>query len=85
VCESRHLWQDAAKLYQSALELDALNEELYRDLIVCQQELGDYSEAVQTYRRCRELLTRFLGVPPNSETLAIYHSVRARACADAFE
>jgi DNA-binding SARP family transcriptional activator len=52
--------------------------------MVCHQQLGDYSEALQAYRRCRELLTRFLGIPPNSKTLALYHSVRERACADVF-
>ncbi len=29
--------------------------------------------------RCRELLTRFLGIPPNVKTQALYHSVRERA------
>jgi two-component SAPR family response regulator len=83
MCESRRLWQDAAKLYQSALELDSLNEDLYRGLMVCHQELGDHSEALQAYRRCRELLTRLLGVPPNAKTEALYHSVRERASATA--
>ena len=83
MCESRRLWQDAANLYQSALELDSLNEDLYRGLMVCHQELGDHSEALQAYWRCRELLTRFLGVPPNAKTEALYHSVRERASAAA--
>jgi DNA-binding SARP family transcriptional activator len=79
VYESRSLWQEAAKLYQYGLELDSLNEDLYRGLMVCHRELGDHSEALQAYRRCRELLTRFLGIPPNAKTQAIYHSVRERA------
>lgn len=83
MCESRRLWQDAANLYRSALELDSLNEDLYRGLMVCHQELGDHSEALQAYWRCRELLTRFLGVPPNAKTEALYHSVRERASATA--
>src|ERR1700686_5357956 len=61
------------------IELDSLNEGLYRGLMLCHQELGDHSEALQAYRRCRELLTRFLGIPPNAKTQALYHSVRARA------
>jgi DNA-binding SARP family transcriptional activator len=48
-------------------------------LMLCHQQLGDHSEALQAYRRCRELLTRLLGVPPNSKTQALYHSVRERA------
>jgi DNA-binding SARP family transcriptional activator len=47
--------------------------------MLCHQELGDHSEALQAYRRCRELLTRFLGISPNAKTQALYHSVRERA------
>jgi DNA-binding SARP family transcriptional activator len=48
-------------------------------LMRCHQELGDHSDALQAYRRCRELLTRFLGIPPNAKTQALFHSVRERA------
>src|ERR1700678_970032 len=83
-CEHARRWEDAANLYRSAIELDSLNEGLYRGLMLCHQELGDHSDALHAYRRCRELLTRFLGVPPNAKTQALYHSVRERAaCATA--
>jgi DNA-binding SARP family transcriptional activator len=77
--ESRNLWREAATVYQSGLELDSLSEDLYRGLMVCHRELGDHSEALHAYRRCRELLTKFLGVPPNAKTQAVYFSVRERA------
>jgi LuxR family transcriptional regulator, maltose regulon positive regulatory protein len=77
--ERARRWEDAVNLYRSAIELDSLNEDLYRGLMRCHQELGDHSEALQAYRRCRELLTRFLGIPPNAKTQALYHSVRERA------
>src|SRR4029077_4672280 len=77
--ERARRWEDAADLYRSGIELDSLNEGLYRGLILCHQKLGDHSEALQAYRRCRELLTRFLGIPPNAKTQALYHSVRERA------
>ena len=78
-CEHACRWEDAANLYRSGIELDSLNEGLYRGLMLCHQELGDHSEALQAYRRCRELLTRFLGIPPNAKTQALYHSVREHA------
>jgi LuxR family maltose regulon positive regulatory protein len=78
-CERERRWEDAGNLYQSGIELDSLNEGLYRGLMLCHQELGDHSEALQIYRRCRELLTRFLGISPNAKTQALYHSVRERA------
>jgi LuxR family maltose regulon positive regulatory protein len=78
-CEHASRWEDAAILYRSGIELDSLNEGLYRGLMLCHQQLGDHSEALQAYRRCRELLTRVLGIPPNAKTQALYHSVRERA------
>jgi LuxR family transcriptional regulator, maltose regulon positive regulatory protein len=78
-CEHARRWEDAATLYRFGIEIDSLNEGLYRGLMLCHQELGDHSEALQAYRRCRELLTRFLGIPPNAKTQALYHSVRERA------
>jgi LuxR family transcriptional regulator, maltose regulon positive regulatory protein len=78
-CEHARRWEDAANLYRSGIELDSLDEGLYRGLMLCHQELGDHSEALQAYRRCRELLTRFLGIPPNAKTQALYLSVRERA------
>ena len=75
---ARH-WQDAAHLYQFGIELDCLNESLYRALMRCHQELGNHSEALQAYRRCRDLLNRCLGVMPNARTESLHLSVRARA------
>ena len=81
-CERARRWQDAANLYRSAIEFDSLNEGLYRGLMLCHQELGDHSEALHAYRRCSELLTRFLGIPPNAKTQALFHSVRERAAGE---
>jgi two-component SAPR family response regulator len=78
-CEHARRWEDAANLYGSAIEIDSLNEGLYRGLMLCHQQLGDHSEALQAYGRCRESLEHFLGVPPNEKTQALYHSVRERA------
>src|SRR5882757_5817814 len=78
-CEHARRWEDAANLYQYGIDLDSLNESLYRGLMLCHQQLGDHSEALQAYGRCRELLTRFLGIPPNAKTQALYHSVRESA------
>jgi LuxR family maltose regulon positive regulatory protein len=78
-CEHARRWEAAANLYRDGIELDSLNEGLYRGLMLCHQQLGDHSEALHAYRRCRELLTRFLGIAPNAKTQALYHSVRELA------
>jgi LuxR family maltose regulon positive regulatory protein len=53
-CERGCRWEDAANLYRSGIELDSLNEGLYRGLMLCHQELGDHSEArvADTLPRC---------------------------------
>jgi GAF domain-containing protein len=34
-CEHARRWEDAADLYQAAIEIDSLNEGLYRGLMLC--------------------------------------------------
>jgi len=81
--ESRRSWHEAVRVYQGGLELDSLAEDLYRGLMICYRELGDHSEALQVYRRCRELLNRFLGLAPSAKTQAIYQSVMQSAASSA--
>lgn len=74
--EVRGDWQRAADLYQQALEIDPLAEEVYRRLMGCQQRTGQRVEAIHTYRRCREQLVAGLGVPPSEETERLYRTLR---------
>jgi LuxR family maltose regulon positive regulatory protein len=76
VYENRRLWEEAANVYQAGIELDGMAEDLYRGLMICHRELGEHTEALQVYRRCREFLIKVLGMQPNPKTQAIYHSVR---------
>jgi LuxR family transcriptional regulator, maltose regulon positive regulatory protein len=76
VYENRRLWEEAANVYQVGIELDGMAEDLYRGLMICHRELGEHTEVLQVYRRCREFLIKVLGVQPNPKTEAIYHSVR---------
>ena len=68
--------QRAGDLYQQALEIDPLAEEVYRRLMGCQQKTGQRAEAIHTYRRCREQLFAALGVPPSEETERLYRTLR---------
>jgi two-component SAPR family response regulator len=81
--ESQRLWQQAAAVYQTGIELDGLAEDLYRGLMVCYRALGDHTEALQVYRRYRELLIGVLGVHPNAKTQAIYHNIKQDLVANA--
>ena len=77
--EARGQWQQAVAAYQLGIEADSLAEDLHRGLIMCHQELGDHVGALSAYRRCRELLTRILGIQPSAKTLELYQRVRHAA------
>ena len=70
-------WSEAVGLYERALELDNLAEGFYRGLMLCHRELGQAAAALQTYRRCRELLSVVLGLAPSAETEAVRRSLDA--------
>jgi LuxR family transcriptional regulator, maltose regulon positive regulatory protein len=78
-CERRQQWESAIELYQLGIEIDSMNENLYRALMHCHQELGNHSEALRAYQRCRDLLSRCLGVAPSDRTETLYLTVRQRA------
>ena len=73
--EARGEWDQAAVLFSRALELDNLAEPLYRRLMVCYRELGEPAEALNAYRRCREMLSIVLGVKPSPETETVRASL----------
>jgi ATP/maltotriose-dependent transcriptional regulator MalT/DNA-binding SARP family transcriptional activator len=68
---------DAVAIYQRALELDNLAEDLYRQLMVCLRDQGERAAALQVYRRCRELLSVVLGMKPSPETESVRRSLDA--------
>ena len=69
--EAQGQWEHAIPLYSRALELDNLAEGLYRRLMVAYREYGEPAEALNVYRRCREMLSIVLNTKPSSETEAI--------------
>jgi LuxR family transcriptional regulator, maltose regulon positive regulatory protein len=76
--EAREAPQRAELTYRRGMELDAAAESLYRLLIAVQAKRGRYSEALQTYQQCRQMLASTLGVEPSSETQALYRAILAK-------
>lgn len=74
--EHKQRWDEAIAIYERGLALDNLAEEIYRRLMVCYRERGDHAQALEVYRRCRELLSVVLGIQPSSETQAIGRTLR---------
>lgn len=69
--EADKQWKQAIALYSQALELDNLAEGLYRRLMLAYRENGEPAEAVNVYRRCRDMLSIVLGAKPSPETEAV--------------
>lgn len=73
--EHRGDWTAAIALYRRGLEVDNLAESFYRGLMRSLVAHGEQAEALNAYRRCRELLSIVLGVKPASETERLYHQI----------
>jgi DNA-binding SARP family transcriptional activator len=77
-CERVGRQEAAIELYRTALEQDNLAEELYQRLIECHLTRGQNAEALNAYRRCRELLSIVLGLKPSARTDALVARVAGR-------
>jgi DNA-binding response OmpR family regulator len=69
--EQHREWDQAAALYARALELDNLAESIYRRLMICYRQLREPVEALNVYRRCRDMLSIVLNAKPSAETEAV--------------
>jgi DNA-binding SARP family transcriptional activator len=54
--------------YRRALELEPAAEEIYQCLMRCHLEQDEPSQALETYRRCRQMLSVVLGIAPSPQT-----------------
>jgi DNA-binding SARP family transcriptional activator len=75
--EREGVWASAIDVYRRGLEADNLAEPLYRGLMRALVVTGDRAEALNAYRRCRELLSIVLGVKPSAETERLHREIAA--------
>ncbi len=68
-------YERAIELCQSALKRDNLREEIYRELMALYFQMGDRTAAIQTYRRCAQVLEDGLGISPMPATLVLYDRI----------
>ena len=67
----------AIDVYRRGLESDNLAESFYRGVMRALAATGDKAEALNAFRRCRELLSIVLGVKPSAETERLYREISA--------
>ena len=65
----------AARLYIRGIDIDPLDESLYRQLMSMHLRHGQRSEAVDAYERCRETLRHSLQSEPSPQTQQLYRSI----------
>lgn len=65
----------AASHARRILVLDALREEVHRDLIDLYLAAGHPAQALRQYRECEQVLARELGIEPMEETKARLHQL----------
>ena len=70
--ETEGRFDEAVDLCLQALELDSLNELLYRRLMNCYLKRGEISAVVRVYCECREALAKGLCSKPSAETDRLY-------------
>jgi len=68
-------WAGAIDVYRRGLEADNLAEPIYRGLMRALVATGDRAEALNAYRRCRELLSVVLGMKPSPETERLHREL----------
>ncbi len=70
------IWQAepeyAVKHAREAVALEPFRETGYQLLMRAHAAVGNRAEALRVYERCRNLLSEELGVPPSSQTEAVY-------------
>ncbi len=70
-------WPVAIDVYRRGLEADNLAEPFYRGLMRSLAASGDQAEALNAFRRCRELLSVVLGLSPSAETERLHQRILA--------
>ncbi len=75
--EERGMAAEAIRLYDRATEVEPLSEGLYRRLMLAHMALGSPAEALRVYRRCREMLSILVSMPPSRETQSLMERISA--------
>jgi len=68
-------WANAIDVYRRGLEADNLAESFYRGLMRALAANGDHADALNAFRRCRDLLSIVLGMKPSAETDRVYREI----------
>lgn len=77
--EARGSVAQACVVYEAGLAVDPLSEKLYQRIMAAHLTLSQPAEAMQVFRRCRDMLSIVLGLQPSAETHALFDRAREAA------
>jgi DNA-binding SARP family transcriptional activator len=72
---AQEAWEDAAEVARLILARDDCWEQAYRVLMTAYDRLGNRSQALRIYQRCRERLDSELGVAPSPSTVQLFNTL----------
>lgn len=72
-------WQDGIRQAQAILDVDALREDVHRELMRMYVHSGQRAMALRQFELCRSTLRRELAIQPMRETMALYQSIAEQA------
>jgi len=76
--EQEGLHEEALELYRRGIEADELSETFHQGLMRCHHQVGRTPEALDAYRRMRELLARVHGIQPSLASEELYRKLSSR-------
>jgi ATP/maltotriose-dependent transcriptional regulator MalT/DNA-binding SARP family transcriptional activator len=74
--ETAQLHEEAIAWYLRGLDADSVVEPFYQGLMRCYHRLDRLPEAVSAYRRCKQILSVTLSLPPSAGTEKLYQTLR---------
>ncbi len=68
-------WDNVIDCYEKGLDADDLSEPLYRELMSCYERLGQMSQVVGIFDRCKKILRAKCDIEPSRETIDLYRKL----------
>ena len=75
--EENGKYAEAGECYRRGIETDDLVEQFYQGLIRCHISMGQRAEALNVYRRLRNILSVTLGISPSPASEKLFASIRS--------
>ena len=76
--EQADQWEEAGERYRKGLEAEDRSEDIYYSLMNCFYRTKRYSEAIEIYNRCSNMLQAVYGTMPSSETEALFQIIKKK-------